>query len=262
MTDSIDKYNDLPNDIITKFETTYLSNYYQGLDNFKSSENINISIEIQRYQKNTGIMIGDFYISQNEYIYILVFDDQILVVDQFQLPLFQTFFNDNCKEVELFYLNSHCTNIMEDLKSTEINQLKQEEILSTIKNQPKFKAEINKQILKCIIKKSKIRTFNRHQKLKSDPGQFNMNTEFNLSDFVFVKKFSNNVSLQFNVNDQYLYILKKFDIFNQQIKTQYEHEIEFYIVIENKQPFISKFYGQINQIQNLLLLNTLKVKHY
>ena len=72
----------------------------------------------------------------------------------------------------------------------------------------------------------------------------NLNKEFNttydLNNFIFIKNVGYSTNLYFNTKDQLLYILKQF---GNDSESRYKHEVEFYQKIGNKQPYISKFFG-------------------
>lgn len=105
--------------------------------------------------------------------------------------------------------------------------------------------KLQKRIIKCIIKKSQIRTVNRRRNSNSIVDQKTI--EFNFQDFINLQAFigSNSTYLRFNIRDQFLYILKCFDSSDQNSRLRFEREFSFFESHNDMNPFICKCYGKI-----------------
>lgn len=236
------------------FREIILTNLFTILDTsgtFQKSKNNNIIISnvdyviqnIDSYKKTTGIMIYNAYFLNNYSYFLIIFDYHIIIIEENDYPKFQSFFEKIRDETLFFYLNSKKKEVS-DKKSTKINRAD-------------LFQKIIKKISKCIIKKSQIRTINRHYELS--PVIEKTKPNFNIHNFIHISTFSGNnvIKLYFNYIDQYLNILKIFDSKDKELLHRFYHEVSFYENHNGKNPFICKFYGQIqtkNDIQKMQIL--------
>lgn len=176
-------------------------------------------------------MIYNAYFLDNYSYFLIILDYHIIIIKENDYPKFQSFFDKIKDTTQFFFLNSKKKDVP-DKKSTKINQTE-------------LSQKIIKKISKCIIKKSQIRTVNRHHELS--PAIEKTKQNFDIHDFIHISAFSGNnvVKLCFNCIDQYLYVLKIFDSKNKELMHRFHHEIYFYENHNGKNPFICKFYGQI-----------------
>lgn len=219
--------------LTAKFTINTSSKFLIGSDYISLKPINEIITEIGSYPKNTGIMIGNVSIAESTFLYLLVFDYHIIIIDHFHIHLFDHFFCDTSGEKKIFFLNSQCEKEFQALRTKKYDDSSD----SLIKgNQTNLSQKIKKQIINCIIKKSQIRTQNR---------DIWPNGEFNYNDFVSILNFNQSVKLCFNVDDQFLYILKFFDMNNEDSKRNYKNEITIYIQNNNFHNYIPKYFGEI-----------------
>ncbi|KAK8847200.1 hypothetical protein M9Y10_019784 [Tritrichomonas musculus] len=219
--------------LTAKFTINTSSKFLFGSDFFSLKPINEIITEIGSYPKNTGIMIGNVSIAESTFLYLLVFDYHIIIIDHFHIHLFDHSVCDPSGEKKIFFLNSQCEKEFQALRTKKYDDSSD----SLIKgNQTNLSQKIKKQIVNCIIKKSQIRTQNR---------EIWPNDEFNYNDFVSILNFNQSVKLCFNVDDQFLYILKFFDMNNEDSKRNYKNEITIYIQNNNFHNYIPKYFGEI-----------------
>lgn len=233
-------HNNIDKAILSNFEIIDFSNILQITNhvlhrNFDYFSNISKQIKLE-----TGIMIGYFVISEKNELFLLIFDDLIFIFEPKELPLFQKFFTENQNKTPIYFLNENCHQKFEDIMTKKIPAFEN-------KDQKLFLANLSKrivnQIIMCIIKKSQIRTQERYNKSKKNFQKIDFS--FGIQNFIKIKNFGGSTSLYFNTNDQLLYVLKYFDVCDDESIRQFEHELNFYEAINNKNPFLPKFYGTI-----------------
>ncbi|KAK8850175.1 hypothetical protein M9Y10_018298 [Tritrichomonas musculus] len=226
--------------IISNFTIKDASRIFQNTKLFQHTDIKDIMNNISSYKKTTGVLIGDFFLPNNFCLYLLIFDDIILIVNNNQLQEFHTFFNNSSNDFPLFFLNSNCEKQIQ----------KRETISSCEKNDydlifhANCSQKIKEQIVNCIIKKSQIRTQNRH--FEQIPNSQKFDISFNFIDFISICNISKFTYLYFNTKDQFLYILKAFERKNDYQDREidyFERECKFYILHKNQSPFICRYYG-------------------
>lgn len=174
---------------------------------FNKQDINNIYNEIEKYGKNTGIMIRYFYVTQRESIYLFIFDYHIVIIDENNLKFFYAQIND---KTEHFYFNSETE---EKIKKKINDKLyKKTEKDKNMNNEPQINQNISlenikKMIVNSIIKKSQIRSYNR--RFETYRNKINVNIKYKYNDFVKIRSMSETVDLHFNIHDQFLYVLKK-----------------------------------------------------
>ena len=232
--------NKLFDDIIIKFtiiDTSMLIDEPSsikkiGIKKLDISQVVN---EIGQYKTTTGVMIGEFEISKNIFLYFFIFDDIIIILEKNNLNQLQPFLSEG-RNFQLHFLNRYFVSFEEylaNLPNENPNQTDQVKFskLKVIQN-------LKNQIFKGIVIKSKNRS--------CIPYAYDQLPEYKYQDFInifdFKRTFKNSsVSLCFNVNDQLLYVLKKFNKF--EMDSQFNHELNFYKFIQNKNEHISKYFG-------------------
>ena len=227
-------YNDIFDRIRRNFTINCTLRNFQ-MRNVKYIQDIS---EIEKYDKNTGIMIGDISITENIYIYLVIFDKDIIIIDETNLqqilPFFHKIMSTNTNLI--FFMNSRIQKLLETTNPENIQKTKIQINLAKQQYQ-----EMENQIVNCIVKKSQVRTQNRRYDTNSELKE----TKYEYEDFVSITNFSSDVFLSFNIKDQYLYVLKNFYIYNKSKNHQFEHEISFYETHNGNNPFICKYYGKI-----------------
>lgn len=228
--------------IITKFTINCASHFVQEFNKNFVIKDINCILnEIDSYSKTMGIMICDFQISENFLsAYLFVFDNQIIICNETDLQQFQPFF-DKLGKTQLFFFNKRCENEIRNLKNKKKSNSENDNIKI---DQTDLCEKIKCHIVQCIIRKSQIMTQNR--RFKSTKKKETQKILFYFNDFISINNLGESTYLCFNTKDQFLYVLKYFDNMNDDSIKRYDHEIEFYQNYNNKNPFISKFYGTAN----------------
>ncbi|KAK8854359.1 hypothetical protein M9Y10_016919 [Tritrichomonas musculus] len=100
-------------------------------------------------------------------------------------------------------------------------------------------------ILQKIIKKSQISTIDYGRKIRLNCPQ--IINKYEKSDFIDICNIKSNVQICFNIKDQLLYIFKIYNMNDEESELLYERELTIYQNIENKSPFISKFFGTFDK---------------
>ena len=220
-------FEDLPEmkEIMSNFQILYNSEFIIDSNGFVKKDVEILINEVDNYKKNTGIMICNHFITPNIFIYFIIFEDRIIILDQNFLPLFQPFFNKCYEDDSTIYSNEECMIKIEEIIQNKMSVYQEEDLIPDMIDKKTIQSNIKNQIFIHIIIKSYYRTNERHKKLRSNPESFNSNIEFNFSDFVKIETITNKVKINFNKVDQYLYILKEFD---EQKLMEFKHEKTFY----------------------------------
>lgn len=83
----------LYNDIFDRIRRNFTINCTLRNFQMKNVKYIQDISEIEKYDKNTGIMIGDISITENIYIYLVIFDKDIIIIDETNLQQILPFFH-------------------------------------------------------------------------------------------------------------------------------------------------------------------------
>lgn len=226
------------NEIINKYTVNCSFDQFQNTKNVIYRELNEIIKEVEFYKKDTGIMLGTIKIGQDNILYSLIFDNQVVIFEKVKLPLFHDFFEKNKKQTQFFFMNHQIAKEYQEVLQIDLSnsiELKTDSNKSNSTNSTDSLKTIMKETVNCIIQKSQIRTINRTDKQKS------LEFLFNKDDIIKISCFTNSVSLYFNFVDQYLYVVKNFNENN----TNFAHETDFYERVGNECPFISKFFAKI-----------------
>lgn len=148
----------------------------------------NIQAEINTYTKNTGIMIDYIPISKDNFIYLFIFEYEIIIIHEINLLKFLDFFNELLNNHQTFYFSNDCHQQVIDLKSKTI------EVLTQNNNQTDLSQKIYIQIIRCILKKSQARTKARRHKLSKNAEK---NFIFQYDDFITLSSWKETNPLQF-----------------------------------------------------------------
>lgn len=163
-----------------------------------------LSMKLIHIIRTTGIMIGNFSITENLFLFLLIFDNHAIILYETQLQQFQQFFTNFSDKTSLFFLNSKCEKEIHKIGVQNTTNINNDQI--QLNFQRNICEQIREQIIDCIIRKSQIRTPKRHFEQKSEK------ITINKDDFCPLLYFTGKPSiwLCFNSKDQYLYVLKMF----------------------------------------------------
>ena len=205
--------------------------------------------KIKSIKIETEIAIDIIPTLENDFIYLFIFDHHILIIDEISNNQFTDFINEISNKSSFLFINSACQQKIDETRRNGLKRfnkklLKLKEMDKTQKIDNSFSEKVKLHILNCIIKKSQQRTKNRNY--QSYLIQTKISTDRN--DYVPIMHIANQINLEFNIKDQYLYISKTFITKDSNSKSEYEHEISIYKEINNFcNPFICKFYCELTQ---------------
>lgn len=210
--------------------------------------------DFQLSQTCEKIMVDNFISNEKQILFLLFIENKILILDELFLSKYMDLFKKNTAiilfpskkiEDEFFTLPSK-TSVSP--KNDLFNFFSQNNIFS-----------IQTKIINSLIMKSQILTRQRHQNIASI--SIDIDKEYKFEDFIRIKLFRNNVHLCYNLNDQLLYVLKLFDKDNDDDDKYYQRELTFYKTIANKNQFICKFFGTIeNRQKNAIIIEYIEGK--
>ena len=241
MNDIIVKGTSIFSGIVSKTNVYTCFQLLPESSNFKYYNILKLIEDLSSLLVNTA-MIDHFSINSQNIFYILVLADKIFLIDYFNFKNHQKFFTEK-KSLFFYFSDKSEEEFQASLKLPQSNN-KQADFYNFNKDELSL---IENAIINCVIKRSQILTQRRHE--KNDSSTIKPNSKFNINDFIDIKYFSNNVRLCYNLNDQFLYILKSFDKKDEEANKYYKREINFYNTISNKNQFICKFFGTIEEKQ-------------
>ena len=238
---AIESLSSFLTNISPKFTVKTTFQIHQRVSQFNVQEIndfINITKEVEQYEKMTGIMVGMIHFTDQFCVCVLIFDKNIIIIDPNNLNKFQEFMNKN--KSEFLFSNSQCESFINNLISEGIEK---DVIPTNDYNHINF-SKFDDGIVKLIVKKSQILSQKMNQKLRLITSNNDIQIPINSinNDFIEVKT-HNSAHLYFNINNQLLYIVKKFDLNKDEFLHRFNHEVTFYDTINNKCPFISKCFG-------------------
>ena len=172
----------------------------------------------------------------------------MIIIDKEHIQNIKTLINNISKRTKLYFLTDISKNEFQsqfrEIKQSYSNHFSMNEIklfqsnliFQTTQKNANFLTFIKPTICGYILLQSLNLTQRDKYSNKED-----MNYEY--KDFILIRNVGETTNLYLNVNDQLLYILKKFYIDDFTSKRRCEREIDCYQKIGNKHPFISRYFG-------------------
>lgn len=117
---------------------------------FKIKDIKDVINEIDSYHRTTGIMIGNFSITENLFLFLLIFDNHAIILYETQLQQFQQFFTNFSDKTSLFFLNSKCEKEIHNIGVQNTTNINNEQI------QLNFQRNICEQIREQIIDRKSV----------------------------------------------------------------------------------------------------------
>ncbi|KAK8835663.1 hypothetical protein M9Y10_042378 [Tritrichomonas musculus] len=191
-------------------------------------------------QTNKFKISGDYLATNTIDLYFFLFNNNIIIIDQFTLQTEQSIFK--FLQESILFLNDKSKEKYHIAVNKPIDEISQKNFFQFDKSDI---SAIQNKIINSIIRKSQILTL-----LAKDKS----NKKYDINDFVDIKYFSSNVSLSFNLSNQLLYVLKSFNKNDDESMKYCQREIDFYKSINNQNFLFCKFYGTIEDRHNFIIV--------
>ena len=191
-------------------------------------------------QTNKFKISGDYLAINSIDLYFFLFNNNIIIIDQFTLQTEQSIFKFLQKSI--LFLNDKSKEKYHIAVNKPIDEISKEILFQFDKSDI---SAIQNKIINSIIRRSQILTL-----LTKDKS----NIKCDINDFVDIKYFNSKVSLSFNLNNQLLYVLKSFSKSDDESMKYCQREIDFYKSIDNKNFFFCQFYGTIEDRQSFIIV--------
>ena len=224
------------------FNIKCTSKYHPKINFIQEIEIQDVIKGIDSYEKVTGIIVYDIPIDKNIYLYLFLFDKEIVIFDKSDLHHFLPFLNEISNKTQIYFYD---TKFKQNFKKMMTDRVQNTTEHDKCPNRTDLIQKIKIQISKCIIRKSQIRTQN-HRYDENSISKQQFTDKIIIADFLSFQYLAKSASLCFNVKNQFLYVMKAF-LKNGPKKLpdmKFEHEIEFYKSAKIDNPFICKFYGE------------------
>lgn len=249
-----------------KFQLKCIYNLSQEPKQFKGQHSEFIIKEINQLSiTNDSIIVFDMKNLQDSKIFILCTDSIIIIISKHNIHLLNEFLTkikqktkEKNNQTKLVFLTEK---IAKELQISEnehnFSNLFLFDDIDIFESKLHFhskdeKNEIFVQLIQSAVAHFiLLKSYHQTQIFRHNNDHTNdIKNNYDYNDFIFVRNEGISSNLYFNVNDHLLYILKSFNSTDYESKRRYEREITCYRTIENKHPYISKYFGEFEYQQN------------